>query len=670
MENNRPLWQSKEFWFPIALSIPYSVLGLLTLIKALEVAQVIYFQTIYRVTYGSVFHVYLTGNFLTDDFLIVAVGVVTAAALFLSKSKAKLPLLVFCSVAAFYLTLSAVATFAIQNLLMDDILVFSMFPLISALYLTFRKYPKFPKNRLSRSSLILATCGVFGAIEVLSLFGWLVYPIAPTQIYSEGWQWYGPDLETKLFSVFGLMSTVLIVLLGFSFGLKPAVKSVVDWWQRRPGKTGIQPEKASNISSLPHFLQKRWSRWLFLSFSILIVAGLSVYPYLPSINRDFQIVSVDAPYYVNQVNLIKRGGIFSESGPFGFSNERALSVLIFYGVAQLAGPQFTTQQVVAFLPLFTGILMVFATYYLVRYAFGKTSGIVLIAPLLVGFSSQFIVGFYGGFFANMLALPVALTSILFFLKYTDSKKWYNFAFFALTLTSVLLIHVYTWVFFAATLIVGLAILVTIRLSKRKTLTATSAIAYGSVGSRTSGQGQWMGIRHEIIRPYLPVALAIAANIIILVIVASIIESRSGLDYIASLTSASLDTDHFAKKWFNINYTFRVYLGGFLTNSVMILLALIWALKTDYHSNRFNVVLLSSMFISSFFFFFGETVTQSRIYYETILYIPAGIVISNILTGRYLASTSQQTRLALVILVILHLANYGVRSVANFYLQFP
>jgi hypothetical protein len=393
---------------------------------------------------------------------------------------------------------------------------------------------------------------------------------------------------------------------------------------------------------LRDYSSSRRTRAIFLSASLALVVILSVYPYIPSINSDFQSASVDAQYYVEQINIIRSGGIFAEGGPLDSANERALSILIFYGLAQIVAQP--AASVVAFLPVFLGGLMVFSTYFLVRSVAGKGSMLVLVAPLIVALSRQFIVGIYGGFFSNMLALSVGFVMLLFFFKYQQTGKWGYLGLFILTLFFVMFIHVYTWVFFSAVVLLAVGIL------------AFNSVRAGSAWKAEASK-------------YLPVVAGVAATGAVLLGIASQTSGVSGVDFLSGLASESLSEDYFAKRWFNMNYTFRIYVGGFLNNPLAIILALVWAFRADY-KNVFNVLLLASIFVSSFFFLFGDSVVLSRMFYNIPLQIPVAIMIANIAAGKYMGWLGDRTRLLVVALMLANMATYAFSAVANFYLVTP
>jgi hypothetical protein len=631
-------------------SIPVSLLIFLTLLTALDIARMAYFETIYRVTRFFQFQVTFTNSAVYDGVLATALGIVTALILFRQKR------LLSCALSG-ALFAAMIAVLVLNNPAFASGVTVSVLPLIFAVWVFERRRKSKDENkkreekpsRINRDSLILALTGLFLAIGVSSLFTWIAYPAFPSRIYSNTY-WAGATLEATLFYTFGLLSPFLAVLLFFSYAFRPSFNSLMVALAKRkssattaassnPTMMSAEPPSSAFSSSARGIAGISKAR-LFLIISSIIVIVLGIYPYLPTVNPDFLQVSVDAPYYINQINVIKNEGLFSPNGPFGFANERALSILVFYGIAEVT--QQSAASIIAFLPAFLGLLSVLSVYKLVRHVFGPGHPVVLYAPLLTAFSHQFVVGIYGGFFSNMLALPLLFVAILFFLRYSEStrRRKLNLSIFVIATLSALLIHIYTWVFLAATLVIAIGILVF-----------------------TSGKD--VG-KARTLKQYAPILAVFGMTIVVMLAIATQVKSTSGLGFLVNLTSSSVGQDFFAARWFNLNYMFRVYLGGFLTNSAAIFLALVWAFKADYR-NRFEAVVLSSMFLLSFFFFFGDPVAQSRIFYDLALQIPVAIMLGKLATGSFLGSLSPLTRNALILLVMVHFANYALRSLANFYL---
>lgn len=638
------MWKSHALIY----SLVFSALAFFTLVRVLEVADVAYTQTIYRVTYPQIFPFYLTGGPLVDDLIIVALGTASTVILFYHSK------ISFALVGAFLATISY-ALFT-SNTLAADALSLAIFPVISILFLTTRRKLRV-QTRITKNSFILSLTIIFLALELLSLFNWLAYPAAPSRLYSS-WQWYGADLQAKLTQVFAMLAPVMMVLLIFSYGIKPSfdlLRNLVAFRLKSVSATNYSKQRirleladGSYITPQQHntapIRYPRFTPWLFLLGSCLLVIGLSIYPYLPSINPDFQIVSVDASFYVNQITLMKNEGLFAENGPFGEMNDRSFSLVFFYAIAVVTNQ--SPAQVVAFLPAFLGILNVISIHFLMRHvtANSEHKSLLLIAPLFAALSHQFIVGIYGGFLSNMLALPFSFGSILFFLRYWESKrKWLSFTVFAILISLTLLIHVYTWIFFATTIIVA-------------------AIALTLIRDQNNNNEQKKKIKQLL--PVLGVTIVVAASIMI---AAYLLGQASGLDRIVNLAAGSLSEDYFAQRWFNINYIFKIYLGGFLANPLPLLLSLVWVYGTKFKENRFNIVLISSISISSVFFFIGDFVIQSRMFYNIPMQIPAAIVAANILDGRYFGSISFRSRLVIVGLITIFLVNYALMSLANFYL---
>ncbi len=608
-------------------------------------ADIAYTQTIYRVTYPQVFPIYLTGTPLTDDLVIATLGIASAVILFY-RSKIS-----FLLAGTFLATI--VYALITPNIAVADALSVAIFPIISVLFLATRRRLRI-QSRVTKNSFILSLTIIFLAIELLSLFNWIAYPVAPSLLYSS-WQWYGADLQAKLTQVFAVLAPVMMVLLIFSYGIRPSSDllrtsvayrlkgvSVTNYSKQRirlelADGSCYAPPQQHNVIQYPKF-----TPWLFLLGSCLLVIGLSIYPYLPSINPDFQIVSVDAPFYVNQITLMKNEGLFAERGPFGEMNDRSFSLVIFYAIAVITNQSPTN--VVAFLPAFLATLNVISVYFLMRHVTENSEhkSLLLIAPIFAALSHQFIVGIYGGFLSNMLALPFSFGAILFFLRYWElERKWLSFTIFTILISLTLIIHVYTWIFFATTIIVA-------------------AIAFTLVRDQNSEL-------KKKIKQLLPVLGATIIVAALIMIAASILGQSSGLDRIVNLAAGSLREDYFAQRWFNLNYVSKIYLGGFLANPLLLLLNLIWVYNTKFKQDRFNIVLISAVSISSVFFFIGDFVIQSRMFYNIPLQISAAIVAANIFDGKYFGSLSFRSRLLIVGLIAIFLVNYALMSLANFYL---
>lgn len=626
-----------------ALSLPLSILIFLTLLTSLDLARVAYFETIYRVTRFFQFQVTFTGSPVYDHILAGALGIATVLILFNQKRRIS-----YTFSGALFVLMATVLVF--NNPILGSAATVLILPSIFAIWVFGRRNDKEQEeeekvsSRINRNSLVLSLTAVFLVIELASLFAWIGYPAFPSRIYSNTY-WTGATLGGTLFYTFGLLSPFLAVLLFFSYALRPSFSSLVGAFaKRKAGTTAVltppvvSAEPATAPAPSASGTGKLSRARLFLIISSIIVVALGIYPYLPTVNPDALQVSVDAPYYINQINVIRNEGLFSPNGPFGFANERALSILVFYGIAQVT--QLSAASVISYLPAFLGLLSVLSVYKLVRHVFGPSHPVVLYAPLLTAFSHQFVVGIYGGFFSNMLALPLLFTAILFFLRYSESKRKLDLSIFVVVTLSVLLIHIYTWVFLAATLVIAIGI-----------LTFTSNKETGKI---------------RTLRQYVPILAVLGMTIVIMLGIASQVKSTSGLSFLVNLTSSSVGQDFFATRWFNLNYMFRVYLGGFLTNSAAIFLALVWAFKADYR-NRFEAVLLSSTFLLSFFFFFGDPVAQSRIFFDLPLQIPVAMMLGGLATGSILGSLGPLTRNVLIVLVLVHFANYALRSLANFYL---
>ncbi|GEM_PF-3392513 len=672
---DRQLLKSRSIFLAgILYAIPYSLLGLFTAIRGLEVSSFFFFDTVNRVTYANKFIVKITGSNQTDDILLVIFGMIVAVILFYRKSNP-----IMFAVTG-YLAALFTAGYLLNQPIIEDVAALSALPVNSILYAYLKRKIKRESGteddfleqkhqfRITKATLFLACVGLLGIIDIYSVITWLAYPANPSSIYKDETWWFGAHLEEKLFYAVGMASPVLITILTFSFGIKYGFDYLVTLAYRRKHKsipasettetsqprletdpaTASEPEDDTMLKPTwwftkdhgqeqKHYTISKKATFAILLGSCLLVILFTIYPYIPSINPNSQSLSVDSGFYVNQILALKTHGVHPVL-LLEETSDRAFSVLIFYAVETALNQP--TGDVVQFLPILGGLLTVFSVYFLMRYVAGRKSLVTLLAPLLTAFSFQFIVGFYGGLFSNMLAIPVALTAVLFYLRFLDSRRVRDFGLFFLLLTAVLVIHVYTWLFFAGALII-------------------SSIIFALTGRYDASRGQ-------SIKRYAPVFGVIAFQIIALVSFALVLKGHSALDYLESLASSSVSPSNYADRWANLNFAFHVYMGGFMTNSVMILLALYWAITAD-RNKRFNVILLVCISLAAFPFFLGNTETQSRFLYMVPLQIPAAIVLSNIATGKTLGFLGNNSRMFVVAMILLHFADYGLRSLANFYL---
>lgn len=187
--------------------------------------------------------------------------------------------------------------------------------------------------------------------------------------------------------------------------------------------------KASNQNLKPN------SKSLLLVIPLFLVLTYTVLPHLPTVNPNFEPVSVDTFYYLRFLNYAEVYGLFEALKVFkGFA--RPLYLISLYFASKILNPVFLLD----FLhPLISLSLLTVSVYFAVKKALGVR--VALLASLLTSLGHSVLTFIAGGFQANSLALPFALLMLS-----VEFKDWFKLL--ALSLI-VALIHPWTYVMFSA-----------------------------------------------------------------------------------------------------------------------------------------------------------------------------------------------------------------------------
>ena len=156
---------------------------------------------------------------------------------------------------------------------------------------------------------------------------------------------------------------------------------------------------------------------------------------------------------------------------------------------------------------------------------------------------------------------------------------------------------------------------------------------------------------------------IAASIITDVAKSAYFSTSSGLTADSFLAGRSFELGNFNSKWEALDFTLKAYVGGFLSHPGILMLALVWALKSSHHRG-FERMILSMMFVLSVPLLFGTTVIQARLLYVVPFFIPAVLSVLNMRGVKGIASWVAITAL------IISMATYSLRAMANLYLVLP
>jgi hypothetical protein len=404
-----------------------------------------------------------------------------------------------------------------------------------------------------------------------------------------------------------------------------------------------------------------------LAAAMLISIGVTLYPHLPGVNQSGTGISTDEQAYINwlaEFRALPSQGVVTTSSEmvstvFAELPDRPLSILLMLAVGDLTGQ--SDANVVRLLPVVLAPAFVLVSYSFVRYGYRvdvheksvkqNTQIIAVIVAMAAALSPQIVVGLYGGFLANWLALIPGFLAILLAVRIADemgkvrnqdiSRKHiaiYASCFFA-TLTLAMLFHVYTW---------GFVILVSI------------LFAFFSYFSMRKVR---IVTKRDALKMVAVLVGVIVASIVTDIAKSFLFSTSSGLVEDTFLAGRTFDLGNFSSRWEILGFTLEAYVGGFLSHPGVMMLAFFWVSKGSY-TRGFERIIFSMLFVLTVPLLFGNTVIQARLLYMVPLFIPAIFAACNMHREKGLAS-----KIAIVALLF-SLATYSLRAMANLYLVLP
>ena len=194
------------------------------------------------------------------------------------------------------------------------------------------------------------------------------------------------------------------------------------------------------------FLRGRLAVPLAVVVSSVVSCLFVVFTVLPWVNPTNMLVSVDSPAYFQWLEHMRSVDVNSALS-FALGNDRALFLVLIYGLSFFVSSLSVIQYVSALLLVLFGVVCFFVLRLLCKFR-----AVWVIGVLLVPFSFQGLGLIYSGYFANMLALILVFAYVILFFRLLD--KWSSLGFLGLLSVSVLVLfsHSWTWFIFALSLV--------------------------------------------------------------------------------------------------------------------------------------------------------------------------------------------------------------------------
>lgn len=544
-----------------------------------------------RVTYNTFFDKYVISKYA--DHIIIIACVVLWLLLSAAKHRDNWTRFVFSATILAGLTVTAIVSKNLNVLL--DLAALLSFPLV----ISFLIYDKFASRRKKFDN----PCrGLLLYVNYLSIIGIgiglvsLITTILALQLSSQTYLITiiksVPNYAYQLFVLFSSFSPILLFLLIFCFPTKLLANGLM--------KKIPQIGNRTNNSSFTTEKIKTSTKIVFLSLFMVLSIIIAYIPHEPAINKNNQQVGEDTARYVNMVNNLMQSGdpkVFTQKLFHSIGTGDRPLTLIFLSVMTKILPVDLLQSI-EFMPMILGPALVLVVYYLMRELTPNNDIAPLLGSFLTAVSSQILISIYAGFYANWLALILGYLSFVFLFKFLKTPSRVNIIVYFMMVLLLLLSHIYTWT----------------------VLTIVSGIFLAVM----------FGLNYYPRKSTILLLLVLFSTVVIDVVRANVTHtSAEGLQSdIAIAHKVGAGTNQFATRWSNLVYVTQVYLGGQLSNFIILALAVYWVFRSKL-LEKSSIFLIAFLSIGIVPLFVGDVVVQSRVLYDIPFQIPAGIALAYI-----------------------------------------
>jgi hypothetical protein len=395
--------------------------------------------------------------------------------------------------------------------------------------------------------------------------------------------------------LFTRYSHIILLLIIFSLFVRITAREIL---LVLPYKISTAILKIMKPFDIPNYGISRKSIIGLLSFSVIVSLIVVLIPHL---GQDDHKIAVDTSLYEDWISPMREaeniGDIiriaFLES-PTGSEGDRPISLLILYLISSVSNSIYGFEII---LPAVLAPVLVLCIYFLTK-ELTNSALVAIFSSFVTAVSFQVMIGMYAGFYANWIALVFGYSSLLFSLRFLNTRNHRYLIGMSVFMVLLLLSHTYTWTIITIFYILFLVVL------------------------------RWKKV-------YEPRAIVIVMVIVICVIVIDLSKSYSiGLTsgFQHDIGIAQSNKLELFDRWGTIVGTVQVHLGGIFSNTIILILALYTAifLNCKNVAYLFIMVFLAVCILP---LFFGDRVVQSRVLYDIPFQIPAGIALSNLLISR-------------------------------------
>jgi hypothetical protein len=434
------------------------------------------------------------------------------------------------------------------------------------------------------------------------------------------------NLEKKIWDFLETMSAVPLLVSSFSWLLFLPNLLSGDWRIRNR-----EPFKST----------KPLGRGLTYAGALLLASlGLAVFfAHFPYISSN-ELKGVDTDFYYAKLSQIND---FAELSALIVTEARAPYLFILWGVRALSG--LSDLQVVQIGPSVPAVLLALSTFLLVREISSDIRAAAIASYLSVT-SATTTVGMFAGIYANWLAMSSVSIFLYFLIRILREGRKRQIVLGALAGYATLVIHAWTW---------GIAV------GSLAVLVMLAFVRWRMKGSDSKGDLARLGLL--LLSITVPV-------LVILVFFASFGKTGAIEGVLSGLTEVVpyLSPINIRFFWSNLSFTLDRFVGGFLRQPVLYVLAFIGFYTIRHRSEGSVPVLVSWFAVTSIVTILMDSWFQWRLIYTMPFPILASLGLCFLVKRIDMMKfgchwKSQALLVGLQLFVYLSLFNYAIRSLS-------
>ena len=434
------------------------------------------------------------------------------------------------------------------------------------------------------------------------------------------------DYAYDIFLILSGFSPAMMFLLVNCFPVKVLLNQFKD---KIPSKIKFNNEIATS-ESISKTIKLR-IKLIYLSLFVALSIAMVMIPHQPTINNGSQHVGADTGDYIYSINVLNKSHSITEFIRQAFfvqlGGDRPLTFIFLFTIFKILSADIS-YVIDYIIPLILGPSLVLAVYFLTR-EMTSNDRTALLASFLTAVSFHTLVGIYGGFYSNWLALIIGYLSFVFLIRFLRRPSKHVFIVYIFLIFVLLFTHVYTWSLLAIVSGIFLIIMLKLNYYDKKSVVL--------------------------------LLLVILSSVIIDVVRTTTTHSHTGIERDVSIANVEVGLKQFSQRWSNLAYAMHDYLGGLFGNFIILLLGVYWLFRFDIKETS-NILLVVFLTVGIVPLYFGDWVVQDRVFYNIPFQIPAAIALTNV--SRYKNGS------IITLSISIWLIAMSILGVSNFYLVAP